>query len=82
MEKINKNHRLEIISRVNAGYISHKHINQNELKNRDKIFNKIIEIIEEKKYYLLGPEKSEIAKFIVENIMEIYNILKSNIEGY
>ncbi|MFX1260083.1 MAG: hypothetical protein ACFFAN_19710 [Promethearchaeota archaeon] len=88
MKKVKRNNRLEKTSRVNAKNLIHNHISQNEIKNQEndqyKLLNKYIEVIEEKKHYILVSEKSKLAKFIIENVMvmEIYNILKSNIKGY
>ena len=55
---------------------------KNQKNNRDKMFNKIIEFIEEKRYYLLSTEKSKTTRFFVEYLMEIYIFLELNMKGY
>lgn len=86
MKKINHNNELEKIGIDNIRDKTLSPNNQNKRVSQKNchhsLLNQIIAVIEEKKYYMLVPEKSKIAKFIVENVMEIYDILKSNVEGY
>ena len=42
---------------------------------RIKLFEEIIKLINKKKCYMLGPEKSITARFFAENYKEIYEIL-------
>ena len=84
MEKIKQDCRMKKTNGLEAGIIIYHHkYNNNSINQKDnlnKIFHKIIEMIEGKKYYMLGPEKSKTARFIAENFMEIYNTFKSNIK--
>ncbi|HEY0089432.1 MAG TPA: hypothetical protein VGB37_11355 [Candidatus Lokiarchaeia archaeon] len=42
---------------------------------KSKIFDKVIDLIHDKQSYMLGPEKTKTAKFIVDNFAELFKIL-------
>ena len=52
----------------------------NEEKVNELIFNKMIELINSSRSYMLGPEKTATAKFITKNIMDVYMTLKEIIK--
>lgn len=60
-------------------YISDKHQDHGKsAKNsqiRDDLFGEIIELMSNKRYYMLGPEKGMTARFIAENCEDIFQIL-------
>ena len=45
------------------------------------IFNKMMELINRSRSYMLGPEKTATAKFITKNILDVYKILKDIIKN-
>lgn len=51
---------------------------------KEIIFSNIIEIINQKEKFILGPEKSKVARFISQNYIDIYilldNLLRNNIK--
>ncbi len=49
--------------------------NDNFEQIKSKIFDKIIELIHDKKIFMLGPEKTKTAKFIADNFAELFKIL-------
>lgn len=44
------------------------------------VYNKIIHLINQKRLHMLGPEKTKTAKFISENFMDVFLLLKELIE--
>ena len=54
-------------------YKDKKNDDINQIKS--KIFDKVIDLIHDKKNYMLGPEKTKTAKFIVDNFAELFKIL-------
>jgi hypothetical protein len=49
-------------------------------KLNDLVFEKIIELINKNKSYMLGPEKTSTARFISKHYMDVYEILKEVIK--
>ena len=45
------------------------------------IFNKMIELIDSSRSYMLGPEKTATAKFITKNMIDVYMTLKEIIKN-
>ncbi len=52
----------------------------NEEKVNELIFNKMIELINSSRSYMLGPEKTATAKFITKNMIDVYMTLKEIIK--
>ena len=54
-----------------------------QISVRDLIFSEIINLINNKDKFMLGPEKTKTASFIAANYLEVYNflnnLLKNNI---
>ena len=63
----------------------HRKLILHDRDNKDRvdelIFNKLIELINRSRSYMLGPEKTAIAKFITKNIVDVYLILKEIIKN-
>ena len=53
---------------------------ENKERINELIFNKMIELINSSRSYMLGPEKTATAKFITTHIMDVYMILKDIIK--
>jgi len=53
----------------------------NEEKVNELIFNKMIELINSSRSYMLGPEKTATAKFITKNMIDVYMTLKEIIKN-
>lgn len=53
----------------------------NKERDDELIFNKVIELINRSRSYMLGPEKTATAKFITRNIIDVYLILKEIIKN-
>ncbi len=52
-------------------------IDSNELHiSQEKIYTQVMKLINKKKTIIFGPEKSKTAKFIAENCMDVYNIIR------
>ena len=48
----------------------------NKERANELIFNKMIELINRSRSYMLGPEKASAARFISKHYMDVYRILK------
>ena len=49
---------------------------------RDDLYREIINLINDTRYYMLGPEKGLVARFIAENYEDIFQILITIIQNY
>ena len=56
------------------------HDRDNKERVDELIFNKMIELINRSRSYMLGLEKTATAKFITNNIVDVYLILKEIIK--
>jgi len=65
----------------NENHNDHKKLERN-LHIREDIYRKIINLINDKRYYMLGPEKGLTARFIAENHEDIFQILIKIIQNY
>jgi hypothetical protein len=78
VNNLNKGHRMISNKAPDSEIEDYKNIFNNlEINKRNKeiIFQKIIQLIIQKNYYMLGPEKTITAKFIAENHADILQIL-------
>lgn len=53
----------------------------NKERVNELIFNRIIELIESSRNYMLGPEKTATANFITKNMIDVYMTLKEIIKN-
>lgn len=53
----------------------------NKERVNELIFNKMIELINRSRSYMLGPEKAVTAKFITKNMIDVYMTLKEIIKN-
>ena len=54
---------------------------ERDLQIHDDLYREIIKLIDNKRYYMLGPEKGLTARFIAENYKDIFQILIKNIQN-
>ena len=87
MIKFNKeiNRSKEIVAKryINEQLVYHDLDSTNSKRDvqiRNEIFSEIINLINYKRYYMLGPEKGISAKFIAENYKDIFQILLKKIQ--
>jgi hypothetical protein len=55
---------------------------ESTLHIRDALYREIINLINDTRYYMLGPEKGLTARFIAENHEDIFQILIKIIQNY
>jgi len=77
----------EIIQKnLSSKYFNEKHYDHEKLERnlhiRDDLYREIISLINDARYYMLGPEKGITARFIAENYEDIFQILIKNIQNY
>jgi len=53
----------------------------NNERVNELIFNKMIELMNNSRSYMLGPEKTATAKFITKNMIDVYMTLKEIIKN-
>ena len=84
--KVNVNLMEENLIYKNMEYqhYQHKKLISYDRDNKERvnelIFNKIVELINSSRSYMLGPEKTATAKFIAKNSLDVYKILKEIIK--
>ena len=82
-DRINEKEEI-VVKRVASNQLRYFNFDSSKSKRkvqiRDEIFGEIIKLINNKKYYMLGPEKGVSARFIAENYKELFQILLKKIQ--